>query len=63
MPVYAIIPTGIASAKFDQVGATPQWTLSPSTSMLKIRKKPSRTSKSCVAKSITASRMFSFAAS
>ena len=25
MPVYAIIATGIASAKFAHVGATPQW--------------------------------------
>ena len=36
MPVYAIIATGIASAKFDHVGATPQCTFDVSTWTLKM---------------------------
>ena len=54
---------GIAIARFDQVGATPQCTFEVSVSGLKTRTKPSRTSSTCVAKSITASPIESFAAS
>ena len=59
MPVYAIIPTGIASRNALHFGATPRWMLFSRIFGLKIRKKPSATSRSCVAKSITASTMFS----
>src|SRR5437763_6374572 len=62
MPVYAIIATGIASAKFAQLGAVPQCTFAVSTCGLKIRTKPSTTSRSCVAKSTTARRTLSAAA-
>ena len=55
MPVYAIIATGIASAKFDHVGAMPKWMLVERMCGEKMRKKPSATSISCVAKSSTAS--------
>ena len=41
IPVYAIIATGIARAKLDQVGASPQWMLDAITCGWKIRKKPS----------------------
>ena len=63
MPVYAIIATGIASAKLDHVGAVPKWMFAERTCGEKMRKKPIATSSSCVAKSSTASRMLSFAAS
>ena len=63
MPVYAIIATGIASAKFDQVGASPKWMFVVMTCGEKIRTNPSPTSSSCVAKSSTASRTFRLAAS
>ena len=60
IPVYAIIATGIARANFAHVGATPQWMFASSTMCgLKTRTKPRSTSSSCVAKSTTASRMFS----
>ena len=62
-PVYAIIATGIASRNWVHVGATPSSTLFTSVSGLRIRTKPSSTRRSCVAKSSTASRMFSVAAS
>ncbi len=57
MPVYASIATGIDSAKFDQVGATPRWMFAfridgESTSIA-----PTATSSSCVAKSATARKM------
>ena len=63
IPVYAIMPTGIASRNALHVGATPQCTLLHRTCGWKIRKKPRLTSSSCVAKSTIASAMFSFAAS
>ena len=63
MPVYAIIATGIASAKLDQVGAMPKWMFAERMCGEKMRKKPSATSSSCVAKSSTASTTLSFAAS
>jgi hypothetical protein len=59
MPVYAIIPIGIASANWLQVGASPQITFSCSVSGLRIRTKPSTTSSTCVEKSITESVMLS----
>ena len=62
-PVYASIATGIAIARFPHVGAVPQWTLSTSVSGLNTSAKPSSTSSTCVAKSITASPIDSFAAS
>ena len=62
-PVYASIATGIAIARFDQVGATPQCTFSTSTSGLKTSANPTMTSRTCVAKSTTASEIESFAAS
>ncbi len=62
-PVYASIATGTAIARFAQVGATPQWTLSTRTSGLKTSTSPSATSSTCVAKSITASVIESRAAS
>ena len=62
-PVYASIATGIAIARFDQVGATPQWTFSASTSGLNTSANPMITRSTCVAKSTTASEMESFAAS
>ena len=62
-PVYASIATGIAIARFDQVGATPQWMLSAMICGLKTSAKPTPTRRICVAKSITASEMDSFAAS
>ena len=62
-PVYASIATGIAIARFDHVGATPQWMLSTRISGLKTSTKPSATSSTCVAKSITASVIESRAAS
>ncbi len=55
IPVYAIIPIGIASRKFGQVGAAPKWTFAVSRCGLKTRKKPRSTSKTCVAKSTAAS--------
>ena len=55
--------TGTASARFDHVGATPQWMLSTRIVGLKTRKKPSKTSRTWVAKSSTASTIESFAAS
>ena len=63
IPVYASIATGIAIARFDQVGATPQWTLSTSISGLSTSAKPTATSRICVAKSRTASVIYSLAAS
>ena len=63
IPVYAIIATGIASAKLDHVGAVPKWMLVASVCGWKMRTKPTATSSSCVAKSSTASMMLSFAAS
>ena len=63
MPVYAIIATGIASRNALHVGATPKWMFPDSTCGWKIRKNPSPTSSSCVAKSITARKMLSLAAS
>jgi hypothetical protein len=63
MPVYAIIATGIASAKFDHVGAVPKWMFVEMTCGEKISTNPSPTSSSCVAKSSTASRTLRFAAS
>src|SRR6478609_3851606 len=63
IPVYAIIATGIESAKADHVGATPQWTLAVRTCGEKMRTKPIITSRSCVAKSRTARTTLSFAAS
>ena len=63
IPVYAIIATGIASRNALHVGATPRWMLFASTCGWKIRTNPSPTSKSCVAKSMTASTMFNLAAS
>ena len=61
IPVYAIMPTGIASKNWPHVGATPKWTFSASVLGLKMRTKPSRTSRTCVEKSITARKTFSFA--
>ena len=61
--MYAIIATGIASAKLDQLGAVPKWMFVDRTCGEKMRKKPIATSSSCVAKSSTASKMLSFAAS
>ena len=64
MPVYAIIATGIASRKCRHVGATPQWRFAEKTMWgWKISAKPISTSSSCVAKSITARKMFRRAAS
>ena len=57
MPVYAIIATGIDSRRLLQVGATPQWTFAVSVDALKTSTKPSSTSSSCVAKSMTARKM------
>ena len=54
IPVYASIAIGIAIARFDHVGATPQWTLSTSTCGLNTSTVPIRTSSTCVAKSMTA---------
>ena len=62
-PVYASIAIGIAIARFDQVGASPQRTFDVSVSGLKTSTKPSSTSRIWVAKSITASPIESFAAS
>src|SRR5574340_1356018 len=62
-PVYASIAIGIEIAKFDHVGATPQWMFAFSVSGLKTRKKPRITSTTWVAKSITASVIESLAAS
>ena len=62
-PVYASIAIGIEIAKFDQVGATPQWMFEVSVSGLKTRTKPRMTSTTCVAKSMTASVIESRAAS
>ena len=50
-------------ARFDHVGATPQWMLSTRISGLKTSTKPSATSSNWVAKSITASVIESLAAS
>jgi hypothetical protein len=61
--VYAIIPTGIATKNWLQLGATPSSMLSTSVCGLRISTKPSRTSKSCVAKSTTARKTFRLAAS
>ena len=63
MPVYAIIATGIARKKLCQVGATPRSTLLTRIDGEKIRTKPRVTSIAWVAKSMTASTMFSRAAS
>ena len=64
IPVYAIIAIGIARKNALHVGATPQWMFAEKTTCgLKMSTKPSSTSRSCVAKSMTASRMFSRAAS
>ena len=63
IPVYAIIATGIASAKLVQVGAVPRWMLAARTCGLKMSTKPSRTSRSCVAKSTTARKTLRLAAS
>ena len=62
-PVYASIATGTASARFDQVGATPQWTLSTSVCGSNTSTMPTTTSRSWVAKSTTARKTLSFAAS
>ena len=62
-PVYASIATGTASARFDQVGATPQWTLSTRICGSSTRTMPTATSRSWVAKSTTARKTLSFAAS
>ncbi len=51
------MPIGIARTKSDHSGATPRCTLSTSTCGEKTRKTPASTSSSCVAKSMTASRM------
>ena len=59
IPVYAIIATGIDSRRLFQVGATPQWTFADSVDALKTSTKPSSTSSSCVAKSMTARMMLS----
>ena len=61
--MYASIATGTAIARFAHVGATPKWTLSTRVSGLKTSTKPSATSRTCVAKSITASTTDSRAAS
>ena len=45
----------------DHVGAVPQWTFAVSVEGLKISANPISTSRSCVAKSISARKMFSFA--
>ena len=63
MPVYAIIATGIARKKSFHVGATPQWTFAFRIDGLKMRTKPITTRSSWVAKSTTARKMFSPAAS
>ncbi len=64
IPVYAIIAIGIARKNWLQVGATPQWMFAEKTMCgSKISANPMITSKSCVAKSMTASRMFRRAAS
>jgi hypothetical protein len=63
IPVYAIMPTGIARKKSPQVGTVPRLTLSTSVLGLKMRTKPRTTSRSCVAKSTTARKMFRPAAS
>ena len=49
--------------KLPQVGAVPQWTLSTRMLGLKMRTKPRMTSRSCVAKSTIARKMFSPVAS
>ena len=51
------MPIGIARTKSFHSGATPRWTLSTSVCGEKTRKTPATTSSSCVAKSMTASRM------
>jgi hypothetical protein len=61
MPVYASIAIGIERKKLFQVGATPRWTFVRSTCGEKTRMKPSSTSSSCVAKSVTARTTFSLA--
>ena len=53
----------MARKKSLHVGATPQWMFAESTLGLNTRKTPRRTSRSWVAKSITASTMLSPAAS
>ncbi len=55
--------TGTAIARFDHVGATPQWMLSTRIVGLKTSAKPRMTSSTCVAKSITARTIESLAAS
>ncbi len=51
------MPIGIARTKSFHSGATPRCTLSTSVSGESTRKTPTSTSSSCVAKSMTASRM------
>src|SRR5437763_3642934 len=63
IPVYAIIATGIASAKFVQVGAVPQWMFAERTCGLKMSANPTATSRSWVAKSTTARKTLRLAAS
>ena len=62
-PVYASIAIGIEIARCPQVGAVPQWMFEVRTCGLKTSTKPSPTSSTCVAKSITASVIESLAAS
>ena len=54
--MYASIATGIAIARFDHVGATPQCTLLDEHSGLNTSAKPRITSSTCVAKSIDSER-------
>ncbi len=54
MPVYASIAIGIERKKLLQVGATPKWMFEVRMCGEKTRTKPSSTSSSCVAKSVTA---------
>ena len=61
--MYASIATGTAMARLAHVGASPQCTLSTRIAGLKTSTKPSATSSTCVAKSITARTIESLAAS
>ena len=61
MPVYASIAIGIERKKLLQVGATPKWMFEVRMCGEKTRTKPSSTSRSCVAKSVTARTTLTFA--
>jgi len=63
IPVYAIIPIGIASRNLLQCGATPKWTFEASRCGWKIKLAPIRTSSTCVEKSTRARMTLSRTAS